>query len=42
MMNHVVGGGRRKRLVLVVVVVMLRGTVEAYKSLDFCSEARLH
>ena len=42
MMNHVVGGGGRKRLVLVVVVVMLRGTVEAYKSLDLCSEARLH
>jgi hypothetical protein len=42
MMNHVVGGGRRKRLVLVVVVVvMLRGTVEAYKSLDLCSEARV-
>jgi hypothetical protein len=41
MMNHVVGGGRRKRLVLVVVVVMLRGTVEAYKSFDLCSEARL-
>jgi hypothetical protein len=39
MMNHG-GGGRRKR-VLVVVVVMLRGTFEAYKSPDFCSEARL-
>ena len=40
MMNHV-GGGGRKRLVLVV-VVMLHGTVEAYKSLDLCSEARFH
>lgn len=43
MMNHVLGGGRGKRLilVLVVVVVMLRGTVEANKSLDLCSEGRL-
>ena len=43
MMNHRGGGGRRKRLflVVIVVVVMLRGTVEANKSKDLCSEPRL-
>lgn len=40
-MDHVVGV-RRKRWILVVVVVMVRGTVEADKSLDLFSEARLY
>lgn len=40
MMNHVVGGVRRNKGVLTI-VEMLRGTAEAYQSLNLRSEARL-